>query len=76
MNFLMKPEESAECHQTLSSQMGSGHEIIDYPRPGPPYSMQNGGGRPGSHYQSKLHLSKYWSPKAFMEAEKFAFTQD
>ena len=24
--FLMKPEESAECHQTLSSRVGSGHE--------------------------------------------------
>ena len=23
---LMKPEESAECHETLSSQVGSGHE--------------------------------------------------
>ena len=22
----MKPEESAECHQTLSSQVGSGHK--------------------------------------------------
>ena len=24
--FLMKPEESVECHQTLSSWVGSGHE--------------------------------------------------
>ena len=24
--FLMKPEESAGCHQTLSSRVGSGHE--------------------------------------------------
>ena len=24
--FLIKPEESAKCHQTLSSQVGSGHE--------------------------------------------------
>ena len=24
--FLLLPEESAECHQTLSSQVGSGHE--------------------------------------------------
>ena len=26
--FLMKPEESAGCHQTLSSLVGSGHETI------------------------------------------------
>ena len=26
MNFFIKPEESAECHQTLSSQVGSGRE--------------------------------------------------
>ena len=24
--FLMKPEESAGCHQTLSLQVGAGHE--------------------------------------------------
>ena len=24
--FLMKPEESAGCHQTLSSRVGAGHE--------------------------------------------------
>ena len=24
--FLMKPKESAECHSTLSSQVGSGHK--------------------------------------------------
>ena len=24
--FLLKPAESAECHQTLSTQVGSGHE--------------------------------------------------
>ena len=24
--FLMKPEESARCHQTLSSRVGAGHE--------------------------------------------------
>ena len=24
--FLMKPEESARCHQILSSRVGSGHE--------------------------------------------------
>ena len=24
--FLMKPDESAECHQTLSSRVGSGQE--------------------------------------------------
>ena len=27
--FLMKPEESAKCHQTLSSRVGSGHETIE-----------------------------------------------
>ena len=26
--FLTKPKESAECHQTLSSRVGSGHETI------------------------------------------------
>ena len=26
MNFLIKPAESAKCHQTLSSQVGSGCE--------------------------------------------------
>ena len=29
--FLMKPEESAECHQTLSPQVGSGHETTHPP---------------------------------------------
>ena len=28
--FLMKPKESAGCHQTLSSWVGSGDEIASY----------------------------------------------
>ena len=28
--FLMKPEESAGCHQTLSSRVGAGHETIPF----------------------------------------------
>ena len=29
--FLMKPEESAGCHQTLSSRVGTGHETNTTP---------------------------------------------
>ena len=28
MNFLMNPEESAGCHQTLSAHLGSGDETM------------------------------------------------
>ena len=32
--FLMKPEESAGCHQTLSSRVGAGHETRSGPAMG------------------------------------------
>ena len=70
MNFLMKSEESAECHQTLSSQMESGHEII------PGLAHHTVCKMEGEGLGAIIRVSKYWSPKAFMEAEKFALTQD
>ena len=41
MNFLMKPKESAGCHQTLSARVGSGDETSHWAR-------QGGGGGGGS----------------------------
>ena len=46
--FLMKPKESAGCHQTLSARVGSGDETKFGSQTLPVWAGQERGGKEGS----------------------------